>query len=72
MVAITTQTDHIEEVKPMQVEVGTQRDGITQADEGTQTEVGIEELDKGMERKRERKGKARAKGSDEGRVRKFR
>jgi len=64
-ITIATQTNHIQEPKAMQVEEGTQTDGITHAEEGTQTEVGIEELEKVMERKRERKGKRRAQDSED-------
>jgi len=52
-VTIATQTDHIE--KPT----------VAQFDEGTQTEVVLEELEKAMKRKREKKGKGRAKDSED-------
>ena len=52
-VTIATQTDHI------------QKPTVAQFDEGTQTEVVLEELEKAMKRKRERKGKGRAKDSED-------
>ena len=63
MVTIATQTDHILEPKALQMDDGTQTAEVTETAVGTQTDVGIEELEKGMERKRERKGKGRAKDS---------
>jgi len=50
-VTITTQTDYIQEP--------------TAVHNGTQTEVVLEELEKAMKRKRERKGKERAKNSED-------
>ena len=52
-VMTATQTDHIQKPKAIQV------------DDGTQTEVALEELEKAMEKKRERKGKGRAKDSED-------
>jgi len=53
MVTIATQTDHIQEPTVVQVE------------DGTQTKVALEQLEKAMERKREKKGKGRAKDSED-------
>jgi len=52
-VTSTTQTDYIQEPTVIQV------------DNGIQMEVVLEELEKAMERKRERKGKGRAKDSED-------
>jgi len=52
-VTIATQTDHIQE--PI----------VVQVDDGTETEVVLEELEKAVERKREGKGKGRAKDSED-------
>jgi len=52
-VMIATQTDYIQEPT------------VVQVDNGIQTEVVLEELEKAMERKRERKGKGRAKDSED-------
>jgi len=52
-VTIATQTDHIREPT------------VVQVDKGTQAEAGLEELEQAMEKKRERKGKGRAKDSED-------
>jgi len=52
-VTIATQTDYIQEPT------------VVQVDNGIQTEVVLEEFEKAMERKRERKGKGRAKDSED-------
>jgi len=53
MVTIATQTDHIQELT------------VVQVDDGTQMQVALEELEKPMEKKRDRKGKGRAKDSED-------
>jgi len=52
-VTITTQTDHI------------QKPTVVQVDDGTQTDVALEVLKKAMEKKRAKKGKGRAKNSED-------